>query len=133
MSTADDLARARNVLDRVESRQNDIQGPPLSNDELRQLVAHQERYHPIYAALECGGSPPPLRSESPESYRCRLLEGLQNWSEKHSKVNLNRLARVDSDAFSLFEQAILDDARRVADDRTQGSFSNRGALREVRV
>jgi hypothetical protein len=129
---ADDLGRARNVMDRVENRLNDLQGAPPSNDELRQLVAHQERYDSLYAALECGGSPPPLKGEGPVSYRCRLLEGLQPFS-KHKSVNINRLARVDSDAFSLFEREIMSDAERVASDRSVGSFTNRGELREVRV
>jgi hypothetical protein len=130
---AEDLGRARNVMDRVENRLNDLQGTPPTNDELRQLVAAQERYDSIYAALECGGSPPPLKGEGPVAYRARLLEGLQPFSEKHKSVNIHRLSRVDSDAFSLFETAIMSDAERVASDRSVGSFANRGELREVRV
>jgi hypothetical protein len=132
-AVAEDLGRARNKLDQIQNRLDDVQGRGPTNSELRQLVGHQERYDSLYAALEMGGSPPPLKGEGPVSYRCRLLEGLQPFDDKHLQVNVHKLARLDDHAFSFMEREIMDAAQRVADNRSQGSFTTRGALREVRV
>src|SRR5437762_10682026 len=123
-AVVEDLATARNRLSQVENRVNDLQGRPPGNDELRDLTDIQVKFDDHYRGIECGGSPPPLRGESPSSYRTRLLSGLQPFSEKHAKLDVARIGRLDSAALTAIEGEILKDVQRVIDDPTQPSFKN---------
>jgi hypothetical protein len=93
----------------------------------------QAKYDPLFRSLEMIGAPGPLQHEDTTGYKVRLLSAIQQYSDRHKHVNLRRISRLDSDAFSLFESEICAAAQKCADDRAQGSFSQRGELREVLV
>src|SRR5207249_11277431 len=75
----EDITTARNRLSQLENRLNDSQGRPLTLTEQQDLTTVQERYDDLYRGVEAGGSPPPLRGETPDSYdsTCRAAPDLR--------------------------------------------------------
>jgi hypothetical protein len=135
----------------LKARIDDLQGGrPQSISERRQVEGLHEQFAPLFDGLEAP-PPAPLNSESPYTYRRRMLAELageidqvnrrraaaenRNLSEDERRINgwakNGRVYEWDSTLAANFGAEIIGAAERLAADPLQGSFREPGKLREL--
>jgi hypothetical protein len=124
-TVADEIARIRGEQEWALAGLGG-RGPTL--EEQRRMADLAAEHRQLFAALELA-LPQPRATDRPFAYRIELLERLQRFSPSWRDKTLGMFV---AGGFDGIERSILADARRVAADRTIGSFRRPGALREIR-
>lgn len=119
----DDILTVRAAQDRELARLG--RGPTLN--EQREMADLGAQHRELFADLEMS-LPQPAADADPLGYRVELLSRLKRFSPSWRDADLTRLAR---SALWGIEREVLADARRIAGDRTVGSFRRPGGLREL--
>jgi len=149
-AVAENVAWLNKSQGEIRARLNDVQGKPLSNDDLRDLRQLQERYDDPYRKLGLGGSPPPIANESPRTYNRRCLGGMigevaavskrvayhQRRDLTKDEAELVSLARSDlyglsANAITNFRQQAVEAIGRLAADKSVGDFADPSRPRVV--
>ena len=123
---ADGLARVHTAQERELDRLG--RAPTLA--EQREMGEFAARHRQLFADLELS-VPAPAATARPIDYRAELLSKLKRFSPVWRDSDLHRLV-ISGGLNDAIERGVLEDARRVAADRTVGSFRRPGALREIR-
>jgi hypothetical protein len=104
-------------------------GPSIQ--EMKEMSATAVSVETLFSDLEMR-VPEPDPTDRPVDYEARLLQRLARFSPGWKDTDLQRLARHGSgDALAGIDRAVVADARRVASDKTVGSFRQPGQLREI--
>jgi hypothetical protein len=111
MSYSDKLAKLQELraevrrLEAAAEREARAMQPITEQDE-RQMMSFQAKADESYA---CAGrrAPPPLAHERPDEYRRRLVAGVQSYSPRWAKADIEAIV---SDALPIAEQQIYADA-----------------------
>src|SRR5262249_13855805 len=123
-----DIALLRRGQDRAFSRL----GSAPSLTEQRHIEDIANSHKQLFADLELS-VPTPASSDRLSDYWLKLLRPLQRFSPDFRHADLREFVKAGSiHTLTGIDAAIIEDARRVAADKTVGSFRNPGALREIR-
>ena len=124
------MANAADIIARdLLAKQAEIDARREPASSIERLDAVRSDYNDVYAKAGADGAPFPLRGESSNSYRRRLLAGIQGLAPGYRSIDPYSLA---PDALPAIEGEIKSEVSRTLDDKSVGDLDRGGAgLRRV--
>jgi hypothetical protein len=122
---AEDIIRTRNA----QNRELERLGHAPTLEQQREIADIAAQHRELFADLEMS-VPQPSATDRPRDYEVALLQRLQRFSPTFRETDLRRLARAGG--LGGIDKQIVQEAGRIAGNKTIGSFRRPGELREVR-